>query len=110
MEWLGNLWDGRKVIAIAILATLFVGGLYVWRSTPVYQVEALIQIQARKPSASDPAITKMDNFFSEPVEAQAEGEILRSSLVLGRTVETLKLDLSARPVLMPVIGSALARG
>ncbi|HJV23978.1 MAG TPA: polysaccharide biosynthesis tyrosine autokinase [Holophagaceae bacterium] len=110
IEWLGNLWDGRRTIAAALLISILIGGLYVWRATPVYQVEALLQIQAKKPSASDPALTKMENFFSEPVEAQAEVEILRSALVLGRTAESLKLDLSASPKLFPVIGSALVRG
>ncbi len=110
LEWLGNLWDGRRIIAFSVLAFLLLGAFYVWRARPVYQVEALLQIQTRKASPSDPALTKMENYFSEPVEASAEVEILRSALVLGRTVEALKLDLVASPVLLPVIGSAMARG
>ncbi|HJV90701.1 MAG TPA: polysaccharide biosynthesis tyrosine autokinase [Holophagaceae bacterium] len=110
VEWLGNLWDGRRTIALALGISIVVGGIYTWKATPVYQVEALLQIQTKKASASDPALTKMESFFSEPVEAQAEVEILRSALVLGRTVDALKLDLSASPKLLPVIGAALVRG
>ncbi|MDR3669583.1 MAG: polysaccharide biosynthesis tyrosine autokinase [Holophaga sp.] len=108
-EWLANFWEGRYLILGSFLLFLGLGVFYVWRSVPVYQIEAMLQVQARKERTSDPAFTKMQGLFSEPGDAQAEIEILKSNLVLGRTVETLNLDTAARPILLPVVGAALMR-
>lgn len=109
MEWFANLWEGRRFIFASLLLFVCVGGLYVWRMAPVYQVQALLQVQPKRTVASDPAFAKMEGLFSGPTEAQSEVEILQSSLVLGRTVEALNLDLKAEPKLAPIVGEALAR-
>jgi tyrosine-protein kinase Etk/Wzc len=110
LDWFANLWEGRRFIIASLALFLCFGGLYVWRAAPVYQVQAMLQVQARRTGPSDPAFAKMEGLFSDPTEAQSEVEILQSSMVLGRTVEALNLDLQARPKLMPIVGAALNRG
>lgn len=109
MEWLGNLWEGRRLILVALLVFVLFGGLYVWRAAPVYQVDAMLQVQPKSAGSNDPAFAKMAELFAAPTEAEGEVEILQSNLVLGRTVEALNLDLVAQPKLLPVVGAALAR-
>jgi tyrosine-protein kinase Etk/Wzc len=88
-----------------------VGGFYVWRSTPIYQAEALLQIEPPKTyRESDAAYTRMESQFSAPFDASTEIEIIGSNLVLGRAVEALHLDIVAKPVLLPFIGEAMVRG
>jgi tyrosine-protein kinase Etk/Wzc len=109
-EWLANFWEGRYLILGCLVLFLAIGTLSALRSVPIYRIEALLQIQDKKEKSTDPAFTKMEGLFSEPSDAQAEIEILKSNLVLGRTVEALHLDIIAVPRLMPVVGAALMRG
>ncbi|WP_306589623.1 polysaccharide biosynthesis tyrosine autokinase [Geothrix sp. 21YS21S-4] len=110
-EWLLNLWSGRYLILGSILVFLALGGLYIWRSTPIYQAEALLQIEPPKVLRdSDAAFARMENLFSAPSDATTEIEIIGSNMVLGHTVEALNLDVVAKPVFFPVIGETLARG
>jgi tyrosine-protein kinase Etk/Wzc len=107
--WLADLWEGRTLLLASVAVFVAVGLFYVWWAPPVYQTEAMLQIQAKKERPSDTAFTKMESIFSEPVEAAGEIEIIRSNLVLGRTVEALALDVVAEPEVMPLIGAALER-
>ncbi|MBI4913941.1 MAG: polysaccharide biosynthesis tyrosine autokinase [Acidobacteria bacterium] len=109
-EWLANLWDARWLIlgvtALVLAATAF----SLWTTTPIYQVEALLQIEEKKSNNLDRALAELDAYYSGVSQAQTEMEILRSALVLGRAAESLGLDIQARPVLKPVVGEALMRG
>jgi tyrosine-protein kinase Etk/Wzc len=110
-EWLLDLWGGRYVIAASIVGMMLLGGLFIWRSTPIYQVEALLQIEPPKAvRESDASFTRMENLFSAPSDVSTEIEIIGSNLVLGRTVGALNLDVVAKPVLLPLFGEAMARG
>ncbi len=109
LEWLGSVWEGRYLVVGVLALFLIVGGFYVWRAAPVYQVEAMLQVQSKKTTPTDPAFAKMEGLFSEEADTQSELEILQSNLVLGRTVEALGLDLQAEPELLPFIGAALNR-
>jgi len=108
-EWLANLWEGRYLILACGILFLALGLFYVWRATPVYQVEALLQVQAKKERGADPAFNKMGSMLTEAADAQAEIEILKSNLLLSRTVEAQGLDLVARPHYFPLVGAALMR-
>jgi tyrosine-protein kinase Etk/Wzc len=110
-EWFLNLWGGRYLILGCVLTVFLLGAFYVWRITPIYQAEALLQIEPPKTVRDvDAAFARMGNLFSAPSEASTEIEIIGSNLVLGRTIESQNLDITARPALFPVIGTALARG
>ena len=109
MEWVTDLWEGRYLAVGCMALFLAAGALLTWRATPMYQSEALLQIQGKKPLSSDPAFAKMEGLFSETGDAAAEVEILKSDLILGRTVKTLGLDISAEPKRLPLFGAALGR-
>jgi tyrosine-protein kinase Etk/Wzc len=108
-DWLVNLWEGRWLILGCCILFLALGGFYAWHKVPIYQVDALLQVEAKKDRPSDPAFARMEGLFAEPADAQAEIELLKSNLILGRTVAALNLDTVARPVYLPVVGAALAR-
>jgi len=111
VEILSSLWESRQIILGATALFLVMGMFHAWRSTPIYEAQALLQIEAQKSNTStDPAFARMESLFSDPSETKTEIEILASNLVLGRTVEAQALDIEAQPILFPVIGQALARG
>lgn len=111
MDILSSLWESRQIILGATGLFLAMGIFHAWRSTPIYEAQALLQIEPQRANAStDPAFVRMESLFSDPSETKTEIEIISSNLVLGRTVEALALDIEAQPILFPLIGQALARG
>lgn len=108
-EWLSNLWEGRWVILVTALLVMAATGFYLWITTPIFQVDALLQVEEKKTSNIDRALADLDSLFSGGTQAQTEIQILKSAMVLGRTIESLGLDIHARPVLFPIVGKAMVR-
>jgi tyrosine-protein kinase Etk/Wzc len=109
-EMLGNLWDGRWLIIGALFLCVSAGLVYVFSVTPVYQLDGLLQTEAQKSyGAQGQEFTKMEGVYAQQTVAQAEIEILRSNLVLGRVVSILNMDLEAEPILTPVVGPLIQR-
>ena len=108
---LNLLHDGRKTILGAIACALLLGGLYLMVAKPIYEVDALVQVESRKAGKGGEALAAMTSgLFEAATEAQAELEILASALVLGRTAEKLHLDLVARPRWGNPFGAAWLHG
>jgi len=108
-EWLSNLWEGRYTILGVALLVMATAAFYLWVVTPIYQIEAILQVEEKKTSNIDRALAELDSLFSGGTQAQTEIQILKSGMVLGRTIESLGMDISAQPVLFPLIGRALVR-
>jgi tyrosine-protein kinase Etk/Wzc len=106
------LWNGRWNILSAMAVTLVLAVFYTWRAIPIYQVDAMLQIESKKPvTKGNMALAAVtEGLFEVSSEAQAEVEIIKSNLVLGRAVDVLHLDLVATPKLTPIVGAALVRG
>ena len=109
-EILANFWEGRWIILGAVVLALLAGGYYAWRKTPIYQVRALIQVEEKKAGKGGPAVAALEGIFEQTTKAQAEIEIIKSNLVLGRAVEALSLDILAFPDHGRLFGDALIRG
>lgn len=109
-EALFNLWGGRHLILGSLVVCLLTGIYYNWRKSPVYQVDALLQVEDKKAGKGGAAMAALEGLFEQPTVAQAEIEIIKSNLVMGRTVEALSLDILANPIYNPVLGDALVRG
>lgn len=108
-ELLVNLWEGRYLILGSTLLALLLGGYYAWRKSPIYQIDALLQVEDKK-SSGGPGMAALEGMFEQATKAQAEIEIIKSNLVLGRTVEALALDILARPDFNRITGDARVRG
>lgn len=94
------------ILGFTLLATL-VGVAYALIATPVYRAQALVQIEQKE--GGMPGMADMAGLFVTESEAVTEIELLRSRMVLGETVDRLRLDIIAEPVYFPVIGQAMAR-
>lgn len=109
-EFFANLWEGRYIILGVTFLALLTGEYYAWRKSPVYQVDALLQIEDKKAGKGGAGMAALQSLFDQPTIAQAEIEILKSNLVLGRAVEALELDTIAGPEYSRLTGDALVRG
>jgi len=107
-EYIGVIVDGyRWIIAIAI-TFLLVAAAYAFIATPIYQADALLQVEQKKSGLG--GMADLDTLLTGEAPADAEIEIIRSRSVLGKVVENLQLDLSVKPHYFPIIGRWMARG
>lgn len=107
MALFGNLWDGRWiVIAVTVLFTA-IGVFYALIQVPVYQANALIQIEESRGGL--PGMEDVSQLFESSSSAGTEIEIIKSRRVLGGVVDTLNLDIATSPNYFPVIGEAMAQ-
>jgi len=105
-QMLGVLIEGRWLIIGITLAAFSVGILYNFLATPIYEADGLLQVELKK---SGIGTLDANALFEADTSINTEIEILVSRMVLGAVVDKLKLDISATPNYMPVIGAALAR-
>lgn len=102
------LIDARWLIGAVTLAVLLLGGAYAFLSRPVFEANSLIQVEDSKPGAAG-AFGEAASLFDIKSPATAEIEILRSRLVVGRSVDDLQLYVTATPKHLPLLGGWLAR-
>ena len=77
-------------------------------STPIYKADALIQLE-EKSSGGMALSADLSSMFSSSPQSVAEIEILRSRMILTQVIKKLKLEISAEPLRLPVIGNFLSR-
>src|SRR5690554_1963641 len=87
-----------KLITLCVILSLVCALLYLRTTLPTYQVDALIQVENSK-GASAVLSGDLSSALDQMSPAQAEIEILRSRLVLGRSEEHTS-ELQSRPHLV----------
>lgn len=103
----GVLIDNRwKIVVVTFIFTVF-GIAYAMLATPVYKADALIQVEEK--SSGMPALGDMGEMFASESSSTTEIEILKSRMILGKTVDKLNLTTVASPNYLPVVGKGLAR-
>ncbi|SMO80942.1 tyrosine-protein kinase Etk/Wzc [Thalassovita litoralis] len=107
LEIAGQFFQGKWTIAFFVLLFAFVGLVYAVAKPPVYQADALLQLEARAGRLALPEA--MTELVDNSPETQTEIEIIKSRLVLSRASAILGLDRRMTPTLMPVLGSAFHR-
>ena len=100
--------DARWLIASITILVLLFGSAYAFLSSPIYEANSLIQVEDSKPGAAG-ALGEAASLFEIKSPATAEMEILRSRLVVGKSVDDLQLYLTASPKYLPLVGSWLSR-
>ena len=104
---LGELKDNRKLIISITSAFTVLAVLYTLLATPIYQADALIQVEQKQGNAILNSINQiLPN--SQP-ESAPELTLLQSRMILGKTVDDLNLQAQVRQKYFPVIGRGVAR-
>jgi tyrosine-protein kinase Etk/Wzc len=100
--------EGRWWIAAALLAGLICSIAYVFAATPIFEADALVQVEQDAKSINR-ALGEFAAMLGEQTTTTAELEILRSRMVIGKVVEGLNLEIVAAPRYFPIVGRAIAR-
>ena len=100
---------GRLLGEIISITSLFAftGLLYVLLSTPVYQADALIQVEQKQANA---ILGNLSQILpdSQPQSAP-EIALLQSRMILGKTVDDLNLQIRVEQEHFPIFGKGLSR-
>lgn len=103
----GELIDHYKLIIAITSCFAFIAILYVLFSTPIYQANALIQVEQKQGNAILSGLSQMLP-DSQP-QSEPEIALLQSRMILGKTVDTLNLQAKVKQIYFPIIGDGLAR-
>lgn len=104
---LGILLDHKKWVLASVLGFALIGFVYGSLATPIYQADALVQIE-NSGQGNNP-LQEVSSLLGQKPPTLSEIEIIRSRMVLGQAVNLLNLDVNVAPVTMPVIGTFLQR-
>ncbi|MBE0774822.1 tyrosine-protein kinase, partial [Escherichia coli] len=103
----GELIDHRKlIISVTSLFTL-IAIIYALFATPIYQADALVQVEQKQANAILSNISQMLP-DSQPQSAP-EIALLQSRMILGKTVDDLNLQTEIQQNYLPLIGRGIAR-
>lgn len=104
---IGEFIDHRKlIISVTSLFTL-VALIYAIFATPIYQADALIQVEQKQANAILSNISQMLP-DSQPQSAP-EIALIRSRMILGKTVDDLNLQARVKQKYFPLLGRGFAR-
>lgn len=107
---LGTLIDSKWIIITITAFFCAVGVAYALLSPPIYQANALVQVEEKKGGmAALGGMAEMSDMFGGTSAAVTEIELLKSRAILGKAVENLKLDIIIEPNYFPLIGNFLSR-
>ena len=104
---LGSLWDHKIFIVTLTVVLAMVGLVYSTLATPIYQADALVQIEKKSGTIGGANVDKL--LGGEESSTSTEVEILRSRMILGQVVDQVDLDIDVIPHSWPVIGDWLRR-
>ena len=107
-EIIGIILNGKWWIVGTTLLFAICSLVYLWAATPEYRADALVQIESQK-SPLGSLVDIESALGGGETPSQTEVEVIRSRFVLGRVVETEKLNVVAKPNYFPGFGQAIAR-
>ncbi|WP_233964996.1 tyrosine-protein kinase Wzc [Pectobacterium versatile] len=104
---LGTLLDNRWLIIGVTAVFTVLGILYAMLATPVYKADALIQVEQNQGNSLLNDISSM--LPDAKPQSAAEIELIKSRMVIGKTVNDLALDISVQQKYFPLVGKGIAR-
>ena len=107
MGLLGTLIDHKWLIAGVTGVFMAAGVAYALLATPVYQANALIQVEPKK---NDPlGFSDINTLLGKESPSATEIELIKSRTNIGAAIDNLQLDIEVEPNYFPIIGEFIAR-
>ncbi|MCL9667440.1 polysaccharide biosynthesis tyrosine autokinase [Rosenbergiella epipactidis] len=104
---IGEIIDHKKLIIAVTGLFTFLAIFYALFATPIYQADALIQVEQKKGNSILSNLSQMLP-DSQPVSAP-EIVLLQSRMILGKTVDDLNLQAQVTEKYFPIFGKGWAR-
>ncbi|EOZ2945383.1 polysaccharide biosynthesis tyrosine autokinase [Klebsiella pneumoniae] len=104
---IGEIIDHRKLIVSITAFFTLLALVYVVFSTPIYQADALIQVEQKQGNAILNNLSQMLP-DSQP-QSEPEIALIQSRMILGKTVDDLNLQTIIKKSYFPIFGRGFAR-
>ncbi|MEN5393771.1 polysaccharide biosynthesis tyrosine autokinase [Stenotrophomonas sp. TWI377] len=107
-ELLGIVIDRKWWIILSTAVFLALGVAYALLAPPIYQAQAMVQVESKMPSI--PGLADLTSLGgSGSTAAATEVALLTSRSVIGTAVDQLNLEIQVEPRRFPILGSFFAR-
>jgi len=104
---LGLLLDSKWLILSGTTIFAIIGIVYALCATPIYKADALVQVEQK--SGGIPGLSDMSDLLgNDNAEAATEIELIKSRMILGQTVDDLKLEVQVQPLFPYGVGKGVA--
>ncbi|SYF42150.1 polysaccharide biosynthesis tyrosine autokinase [Klebsiella pneumoniae] len=103
----GELIDCRKLIIGITTGFTVIAVLYALMATPIYQANALIQVEQKQGNAILCSLSQM--LPDGQLQSAPEISLLQSRMILGKTVDDLNLQTQVEKEYFPIIGKGISR-
>lgn len=103
----GELIDHRKLIIAVTTGFTVLAVLYALLATPIYQADALVQVEQKQGNAILSSLSQM--LPNSQPQSAPEIALLQSRMVLGKAVDDLNLQAQVKQKYFPLIGRGMAR-
>ncbi|PMR70735.1 polysaccharide biosynthesis tyrosine autokinase [Halomonas heilongjiangensis] len=103
----GVLLDSKWLIVAVTALCALAAIIHVQLITPIFRADALVQVEG-KTGLSNP-LAEVRSILGEEPKTEAELEILRSRMVLGKAVDQERLDIVVIPTRLAMVGNFLVR-
>ena len=104
LELLSTILNGKWLILGSTLLSLLLALIYAFGQQPIYKADALLQVESQ--SSGIPGLEDLAGLSGEDASVGAELEIIKSRKILGEAVKKLKLDITAQPRRIRLLGNA----
>lgn len=102
-----ELFDHRLCIMFVTLCFASFGVMFALFSTPLYVADALIQIEDKQQNSLLKSLNQLTPGYTP--DSAAEIQLLKSRMILGKTIEDLGLRYQVTQSRFPVLGNGWAR-
>ncbi|EPK8499703.1 GNVR domain-containing protein, partial [Klebsiella pneumoniae] len=104
---IGDVIDHRKLIITLTSLFLFLSITYSMFATPIYQADALVQVEQKQGNAILNSLSQM--LPDGRLQSTPEIALLQSRMILGKTIDDLNLQAEIKNKYIPIIGKGWAR-
>ncbi|MCW1874106.1 polysaccharide biosynthesis tyrosine autokinase [Erwinia sp. INIA-01] len=104
---IGELIDHRKLIIAVTTGFAVLAVLYALLATPIYQADALVQVEQKQGNAILSSLSQM--LPNSQPQSAPEIALLQSRMVLGKTVDDLNLQIQVKQKYFPLFGRRIAQ-
>jgi len=103
LELLSTILNGKWLIAGITLLSLLLAIIYAFGQQPTYKADALLQVESE--SSGVPGLEDLAGLGGDDTSVGTELELIKSRKILGQAVKELRLDITAQPKRVPLLGN-----
>lgn len=104
---LGEIIDHRVLILCITFLFTACAVLYAFTATPIFRADAMVQVESKQDNSLLKNLSQLSPELSP--DALPEIQLLKSRMILGQTVDGLRLNDEVKQRYFPLVGRPLAR-